>query len=53
MPAKYKPEGKVNRAECLVCEKKYELPMEYQFFIRQKHQNYKSILQLAKDAHDD
>lgn len=51
MAAKKKPT--VNRAESIVCEKKFGIPLETQIAIRQKYESYKSILQLAKDIYND
>lgn len=44
---------KINRAEALVCEKKFGLSVDYQIEIRKKYKDYKSLLQLTKDVYQD
>lgn len=61
MPAKKIPKRstgvdssvKINRAEAMVCEKKFNLSLEYQLEIRKKYKEYKSLLQLTKDIYQD
>ncbi len=42
-----------NRAELLVCKKKYNLSEEVQIEVRKNYKNYDSFLQLAKDVFQD
>lgn len=45
--------GKYNRAEMLVCEKKFNLSLDIQVNIRKKYKEYQSLLQLTKDVFQD
>ncbi len=53
MAAKTKSSTKINRAESILCEKKFNLSLEYQIDIRSKYKNYKSLLQLTQDIYED